>query len=74
MDALFKGLLETGAPWGILCAVLMFAVGVLWKRCNVLSDRLYELAIAQVRVNTETKRTIQSVEKDVEDISRRFKI
>jgi len=74
MDALLKGLLETGAPWGILCAVLIFGIGVLWKRCNILSDRLFELAIAQVKVNTETQRTIQSVEKDVDDISRRFKV
>lgn len=74
MAALLKGLLETGAPWGILCTILLCGIGVLWKRCNVLSDRLFELAIAQVRVNTETQRTIQSVEKDVEDISRRFKI
>lgn len=74
MDALLQGLLKTGAPWGILCAVLLFGVWVLWSRCNTLSDRLYELAISQVKVNTETQRAIQSVEKDVEDISRRFKV
>lgn len=74
MDALLKGLLESGAPWGALCAVLLVGIGVLWKRCNVLSDRLYELAISQVKVNTETKRSLASVEKDVDDISRRFQV
>lgn len=73
MTPLLKGLLESGAPWGLLCAALVVAVGVLWRRCNVLSDRLYDLAIAQVKVNTETKVSLASVEKDVEDISRRFK-
>jgi len=74
MSALLQGLLKTGAPWGILCAVLLFGIWVLWKRCNILSDRLYELAISQVKVNTETQKAIQSVEKDVEDICRRVKL
>ncbi len=74
MAALVEGLLKSGAPWGLLCAVLLVGIGVLWRRCNTLSDRLYELAIAQVEVNTETKRSLASVEKDVDDISRRFQI
>lgn len=74
MGALMKGLLETGAPWGLLCASLVLAVAVLWKRCNILSDRLYDLAVSQVKVNTETKQSIVQVERDVDDISRKFKL
>lgn len=74
MDALFKGLLESGTPWGILCGVLLFALAVLWKRCSKLSDQLYKLAVSQVEVNIETKQTLRQVEKDMDDISRRFKL
>ena len=74
MAALLEGLLKTGAPWGLLCAALVLAVAVLWRRCNTLSDRLYELAISQVKINTETKQSLRSVERDMDDISRKFKL
>jgi len=74
MDAFLTGLLKTGAPWGILCAALALAVIGLWKRCNVLADKVYDLAIAQVKINSETQHVLSHVERDVEDISRRFRI
>ncbi len=74
MDSLIKGLLEAGTPWGILCAALVFAVMVLWKRCNKLSDQLYELATNQLSVNIEHKQTLKQVEKDLDDITRRFRV
>lgn len=73
-QAFLKGLLESGAPWGILCLALSIAVVALWKRSITLADRLYELATKQVEVNTETRSTLQNVERDVDDISRRFKL
>jgi hypothetical protein len=79
-QAFFKGLLESGAPWGILCAALSFAVLTLWHSHKLLSDRLFALATKQVEVNTETRMTLtetrltlQGVEKDVDAINRRIK-
>lgn len=74
MEALISGLLKAGAPWGILCAALTLAVVHLWKRCNDLADKVYDLAVSQVRVNAETQNALRQVERDVDDISRRFVI
>lgn len=74
MEALISGLLKSGAPWGILCAVLSWAAWHLWQRCNHLADKVYELAVNQVKVQTDTQHALRDVGRDVEDISRRFEI
>ena len=70
MDALIQGLLKTGAPWGFLCAVLLFAVYTLWQHLNVCLDRLYLLSTQQVEVNIVTKESIVKIEKNIDEISR----
>lgn len=74
MDALITGLLKTGAPWGLLCAALSLAVVALWKRHNVLVDKLEALSNRQVEVNTETRHDIQHVLRGVDDLSRRINV
>ena len=69
---LVASLLKLGAPW-VMVAILLYLFIAERKRKDEMADKLYELAISQVKVNTETKRSIESVEKDVDDISRRFK-
>jgi hypothetical protein len=77
-SALVKGLLESGAPWGLLCAALAVAVGVLWKRITKLTDEVIQLAKSQVEVNAETRATLREtkrdIERDLEDISRRIEL
>ena len=68
--ALIQGLLKTGAPWGILCAVLTLAVAVLWRRYVSISDRLYDLAICQAKVETAFHETLERVKEDLEAIRR----
>jgi len=75
-SAVLKGLLESGAPWGLLCAALAVAVAVLWKRLIKLTDEVIQLAKAQVEVNAETRaalrETKRDIERDLDDISRRI--
>jgi hypothetical protein len=73
METLINSLIKTGAPWGLLCAALALFVAVLWRQNLKLSDRVFELAMDQIRVNTETRHTLDHVQKDLTDISRRFK-
>jgi hypothetical protein len=68
--SLLKGLLESGAPWGILCAVLLAAVVALWKRSVALSDKLYELAVNQVKKDEQVHATLESVRREIEEIRR----
>lgn len=68
--SLLKGLLESGAPWGLLCAVLLAAVVALWRRITVLSDKLYELAVAQVKKDEQVHSTLEAVREDVKEIRR----
>ncbi len=71
MSALLKGLLESGAPWGLLCATLTIAIATLWRRYTVLSDKLYDLAIQQTKGYTEVHGTLERVKEDLEEIRRR---
>ena len=69
-SSLLKGLLESGAPWGILCAVLLAAVVALWRRSVTLSDKLYDLAVSQVKKDEQVHSTLEQVRRDVEEIRR----
>lgn len=66
LDTLLKSLIAEGAPWGILCTVLITAVAVLWRRNAVLSDRVYALGMKQVEASTEVHNTLSTVQKDLE--------
>lgn len=68
--ALIQGLLKTGAPWGILCAALTVALVVLWRRYVATSDRLYDLALAQMQKDEQIHATLARVREDVEEIRR----
>lgn len=72
MDSLVNGLIESGAPWGILCAVLIYFIINLWKRYNILIDKLHDLSIEQVKINSEMHNILNYVEKDIEDINKRL--
>lgn len=73
MDALFSSLLKSGAPWGILCVALLLAVTTLWRRSVQLSDKLYELATAQVKQSAEVHGTMTNTLKELEELRRSFK-
>lgn len=73
MEALLTGLLKSGAPWGILCAVLVLAVAALWRRSVQLSDKLYELATAQVKQSAEVHGTLSNALKELEELRRCLK-
>lgn len=80
-SAFIKGLLEQGTPWAILCLGMAVVIVVLWRRSIQLSDQLFKLATSQVKVNTETRwamknvgDTLGHVERDVDDISRRYQV
>lgn len=72
MDSLVNGLIESGAPWGILCAVLIYFIINIWKRYNILIDKLHDLSIEQVKINSEMHNILNCVEKDIEDINKRL--
>lgn len=74
MDALISGLLKTGAPWGILCAVLLFFVIKLWFEYTKMADKLFSLAENQIKVSAEIQHTLGHMEKNVDEITRKFKI
>lgn len=70
MDALISGLLKTGAPWGILCAVLLAIVAALWKRTVTLSDKLYDLGVKQVEAFGHVRQQMQGVERELDELRR----
>jgi len=72
VSPLLKGLLESGAPWGLLCAVLLAAVVVLWRRGVQLSDKLYDLATNQVKTNAETASALAEARRELETLRRMF--
>lgn len=73
MEALLTGLLKTGAPWGFLCAALLVAVVALWRRSVQLSDKLYDLATAQVKQSAEVHGTLSNALKELEELRRCLK-
>lgn len=73
MEPLLTGLLKSGAPWGLLCAVLVLAVAALWRRVTQLSDKLYDLATTQVKANSEVHGTLSNALKELEELRRMFK-
>jgi len=73
LDALFTGLLKSGAPWGILCAALLAAVVALWRRSVQLSDKLYDLATSQVKQSAEVHGTLTNALKELEELRRCLK-
>lgn len=70
-SSLLKGLLESGAPWGLLCAVLLAAVVVLWRRSITLSDKLYNLALMQVQKDEQLQAALQRLLEDVKEVRNR---
>ena len=72
MTPLLKGLLESGAPWGLLCAVLLYAVAVLWRRCVALSDRLFALSEKHVEANAEFRHALEDAKREVRELRRSF--
>jgi len=72
MTPLLEGLLESGAPWGLLCASLSLAVAVLWRRCVALSDRLYTLSEKYVGSTAEFRATLESSRDEIRELRRSF--
>lgn len=70
MDALVTGLMKTGAPWGILCAVLLAIVVSLWKRTLTLSDKLYDLGVKQVEAFGHVREQMRGVERELDELRR----
>lgn len=72
MDALIKGLVETGAPWGLLCAALSVAVAALWRRCLRLGEQLYEVSMAQVKRDLEFHHALESARLELVELRRLY--
>lgn len=72
IGTLIDTLIKTGAPWGILCAVLSLAVWVLWRRCNLLSDRLYDVSMLQTKKSTQVHERLYDLHNEVQEIRRRL--
>lgn len=70
MEALITGLLKSGAPWGILCAVLLALVVALWKRTITLSDKLYDLGVKQVEAFGHVREQMRGVERELDELRR----
>ena len=69
-EALFQGLLKTGAPWGLLCAALLVAVCVLYRRNVSLSDRLFDLSAAGIRRDVEVHHALEEARREMEELRR----
>lgn len=67
MEALITGLFKSGAPWGILCAVLLTIVAVLWKRTITLSDNLYDLGVKQVEAFGHVREEMRLVKRELDE-------
>lgn len=66
MQSLISSLIESGAPWGLLCAILLYAVIILWKKVNNLSDKLFDLS----KTSIEKDERIHPILKElIEDIN-----
>lgn len=77
MQSLISTLIDTGAPWGLLCAVLMYAVIILWKKCNKLTDRLLSLSEMSIkkdeRIHPVLKELVGGfdvIKRDIEELRR----
>lgn len=73
LSALIEGLLKTGAPWGVFCAILIVAVATLWRRSVQVSDKLYELAVAQVKRDTEVHGILSNALRELEELRKSLK-
>lgn len=62
-------LLKMGAPW-VITAVFIVLFLAERKRKDQLSDKLYDLGMAQVEKDVEVHHTLIEVRKDMEDIKR----
>lgn len=67
---LVAGLLKLGAPW-IMVAILLYLFLAERKRKDELADKLYDLGTGMIKLHTEFKNTLHTVEKDVEEIRRK---
>ena len=70
MEALITGLFKTGAPWGILCAVLCAIVVAQWKHSLVLSKQLYDLGLKQTEAFMHVREQMRVVEREVTELRR----
>jgi hypothetical protein len=70
MEVLISGLFKTGAPWGILCAVLLVIIVALWKRTITLSDKLYDLGTKQIEAFGHVREQMRTVERELDELRR----
>lgn len=64
-----KTILEYGA-FGILTAALCFAVYHLWKRCNILSDQLYECNMNVVKRDEQFLSILDNIDDELKEMRR----
>jgi len=70
MDALLTSLVKSGAPWGLLCAALSLAVVALWRRVTELSNKLYEVSMAQLKRDLEFHHTLEAARLEMAELRR----
>lgn len=72
LGPLLTALIKLGAPW-IIVAVFVVLFWFERKKSSQLADKLFELGMSMAKSNTEVNSTLRNVERDVDDLSRRFK-
>ena len=73
LGPILAALIKQGSPW-IITAVFIVLYLAERKRNGQIADKLYELGMAMTKTNTEVNLTLLNVKRDIDDISRRFKI
>jgi hypothetical protein len=66
-------LLKMGAPW-VITAVFCVLFVTERKKNNEVSEKLFQLGMAQVKTDTEFHQTLDQVKKDTEEIRRYQKV
>lgn len=72
MEKIIKALVDAGAPWGLLCAILLLGILVLWRRNVQLTDKLYELGMSMTKANAKARSAIYLLRDDVKELIRKL--
>lgn len=73
LGPVIAAMVKLGAPW-IICAVFVVLFVAERKKKDQLADRLFDLAVKVTEKTTEFNVTMKTVERDIDEITRRFNI
>lgn len=70
LTGIFDALVKHGGAWGVLAAICFYLLIKERKRADKATDKLVDLSEAMIKATSELTHTLESVEKDVDDIKR----